>query len=335
MKTINLINWLIIAIYGIYALLLYFDSNRSGMDAAGRGMAMGFLIIGLAYIGLLTGLNLINIKWVKILVLLLGGLPLIYFSLQSLMTWQNHKRINKLSKENHKFLDPHLNAIMLAIKNCDIKEVELLLEKDKSQINHIGVNNRKTILGIAVRNSWTSKKAEANDIVYLILKNGADPNIFHPDTYGVYGPLASYGQYIDIPVFEALLKAGANPIALGEHDVPLLYTLIERDREDAYQKVTLLLKYGLDPNIPLGNDQPYKLNFSPLIWAAVKGHWTTCSLLVNKGSDVNFQPAGPDGRTFWFILDQQEKKYRESGNMPSNFQELISNEKIVKHRKSS
>ncbi len=335
MKTISQINWIIIAIYSIYAIIIYIDSNRSGMDAAGRGMAMGFLIVGIFYLFILIVLNLINYKWVKILVLIMGGLPLCYFVTQSILTYQTHKKYDKLRKDNSKFKDSHLNDIMGAILRNDLDHVKRLISKNSSLINHIGENNRKTILDIAVRNSWMRENQTANDIVLAILEKGADPNIFHPDSYGTYAPLAAYGQYLDISIFESLLKAGANPFAIGEQSTPLIYTLIENDRNDSFQKVKLLLEYGLDPNIPLGDDQPYKLNYSPLIWAANSEKWAICELLINSGANINFEPKGPDGRSFKFILDGKSKDYQQAGVTPDSYASLMSNEKIKQLYKSN
>lgn len=328
MSTITLINWIIIAIYGIYGLFVYFSSNGSGMDAAGRGMAMGYLLIGLIYLAVLIGLNLINVKWVRILVLVLGGFPLIYFPLQTIANQLKFRQLDKQGKELSKFQNPHLQEMMVAIKSNQLQELGKLLETDNTQINHIGETNRKTLLEVAVRNAWASEHEDAAAMVHLLLDNGADPNVFHPDTYGTYAPLAAYGEYINIPVFEALLDAGADPSATGENSIPILYTLIKGGREDTYEKVALLLAHGLDANLPLGDEQPYQLNYSPLVWAAHYEQWAICNLLLEHGSDINFQPPGPDGRTFWFILEGKGKEYQQSGNTPVEYEELLLNEQV-------
>jgi len=46
------------------------------MDAAGRGMAGGFLMIYFFYIILLAGLNLVRVGWVAVVVLVLCCIPL-------------------------------------------------------------------------------------------------------------------------------------------------------------------------------------------------------------------------------------------------------------------
>lgn len=328
MNTITLINWIIITIYAIYGLFVYFSSHNGGIDAAGRGLAKGYLLLGLVYLVVLIGLNLINVKWVRMLVLVLGGLPLIYFPLQAIADQLRFKQLDKQGKERSKFQDPHLQALSVAIQNNQLQVLEKLLQADNSSINHIGTTNRKTLLDIAVRNAWVSEEEDAQAMVYLLLRHGADPNVFHPDTYGTYAPLAAYGVYIDVPVFEALLKAGAAPDATGENSIPIVYTLIERGAEDAYDKVALLLAHGLDANLPLGDEQPYQLNYSPLVWAAHYEQWAICDLLLEHGADINFQPPGPDGRTFWLILEKKGEEYQQSGSIPVAYEELLSNEQI-------
>ncbi len=333
MSTLTLINWIIIAVYGVYGLFVYFSSNSSGMDAAGRGMAMGYLLVGVVFLAVLIGLNLINVKWVRIVALVLGGLPLIYFPLQTIAAKIRFKQLDKQGKELSQFQDPHLQAMMLAIRDNQLSVLDSLLEADSSRINHIGDTNRKTLLEVAVRNAWVSEQEDAAAIVQLLLDKGADPNIFHPDTYGIYAPLAAYGEYLDIPVFEALLKAGAAPDATGENSIPLLYTLIQRGADDAYGKVALLLAHGLDANLPLGDDQPYQLNYSPLVWSAHYEQWAICNLLLEHGADINFQPPGPDGRTFWFILEGKGREYQQTGGTPADYEKLLMNERVKNGKK--
>lgn len=326
LKTINLINWIIIAIYCVFALFVFLDRNRAGMDAAGRGMAMGFLLIGLVYLAVLVGLNFINVRWVKILVLLLGGVPLLGFIVRTLSGYQTQNTIARQAKEYANFKDPHLNAMRWAIINSELIELEALLIMDRSQINQVGVTNRETILGIAVQNAFRRETPEADAMVNLVLKYGADPNVSHPSNLA---PLAQYGEYLKLPIFQALLKAGADPIAPNEQSIPLVYTIIERGRDNAYDKTKLLLKHGLNSNLPMGSDQPYQLNFTPLISAALHKHWAICDLLIDEGADVNFQPAGPDGRTFWFLLNEKGKEYQESGNVPADYQRLLARDEIA------
>ena len=325
MKTITLINWIIIGIYAVYAIFIYIDTNKPGMDAAGRGMAMGFLLIGLIYLALLIGLNLINVKWVRILVLLLGGIPIILFGFRIIADQQTQTRYAKQAKDYSQFKDPHLNEMKQAIAQNDFDGLSELISKDKSLINQVGSANQRTILDLALDNAFRSENPNAIPMVHLVLENGADPNIFHPKSYA---PLAKYGLYCDVSIFEGLLKSGADPNVLGEHLIPFVYKLIESGRDDIYSKMELLLKHGLDANLSMGDGQPYQLNYSPLVWSAHHEQWKVCDLLIDHGADMDFQPKGPDGRTFWFILKEKDNEYKESGTSNEEFEKLLTSEAI-------
>ena len=83
LQNINIrqVNWILIGIYLIYCVSQLLFSNWSGMDAAGRGMGKGFLMIYFCYVIVLAGLNLINAEWVSILVLVLAVIPVAYLLL--------------------------------------------------------------------------------------------------------------------------------------------------------------------------------------------------------------------------------------------------------------
>ena len=77
MKWITNINWGLIGLYIIYCIYTLATLNSSGMDAAGRGMAGGFALILLIICIILGGLNFIQVKWVRVAVLVVLLLPLI------------------------------------------------------------------------------------------------------------------------------------------------------------------------------------------------------------------------------------------------------------------
>ncbi|MFD2574248.1 hypothetical protein ACFSUS_26675 [Spirosoma soli] len=77
MKIITTTNWVLISLYAILLVFTLFNINRSGNDAAGRGMESGFLFIGIILLAGLVGLNLMPYRATKITALVLAGLPLI------------------------------------------------------------------------------------------------------------------------------------------------------------------------------------------------------------------------------------------------------------------
>ena len=113
---------------------------------------ISFLFVGLIYLAVLIGLNFINVKWVKLLVLILGGLPILIFGNRAINSRLTQSKYDKQAKEYSRFMDSHLEAMRMAMAKSDLKEMEALLSKDNSQINKVGENNRRTILGIAFQN---------------------------------------------------------------------------------------------------------------------------------------------------------------------------------------
>lgn len=79
MKILNIANWVFVAIYIAFCIFSFFEMNQSGMDKAGKGMASAFTIIFLLYAIVIGLLNLIQLKWVKIIVFILALLPLYFF----------------------------------------------------------------------------------------------------------------------------------------------------------------------------------------------------------------------------------------------------------------
>ena len=73
------INWIIIGIYALICLGITIETATMQTDAAGRGMAWGFLIVGYIYVGVVALLNLIRVQWVRYLVLVLVCIPIVVF----------------------------------------------------------------------------------------------------------------------------------------------------------------------------------------------------------------------------------------------------------------
>ena len=72
------INWILIAAYTLICIGLTIETATMQTDAAGRGMAYGFLMIGYFYVGIAALLNLIRVQWVRYLVLVLCVVPVLY-----------------------------------------------------------------------------------------------------------------------------------------------------------------------------------------------------------------------------------------------------------------
>lgn len=99
MKIITTANWVLIGLYGVALIFTIVNLNRSGNDAAGRGMELGLIFIGLILVAGLVWLNLRSSKAAKITALVVAGLPLllILFNLLSdqWVSYQQQKRDNE------------------------------------------------------------------------------------------------------------------------------------------------------------------------------------------------------------------------------------------------
>ena len=217
MRTLVIINWVIIGIYVLYGIVALVASNSSGMDAAGRGMAQGFLMIGAVFVVVLVIGNLINVRWVRIVTMVLGGLPVLYYLMQGIQASATRSAYVAAAEKALLYQDPHLNAIMDAIPYKDVAKIDSLLQENDSNINQIGATNRRTLLDISVQSSLAEKDPRSARIVTLLLKHGADPNIHHPDEMPT---LLKYASSIPDSVFESLLKAGVDPNALDPQGYP-------------------------------------------------------------------------------------------------------------------
>ncbi len=327
MKTIFLINWGIIATYAIVIIGSILGLNRPGMDAAGRGMAQGFLMIGAFFTLLLIGLNLVPIKWVRIVVLLLGGMPLMYFIINSFISRAERAQYMEQAKKARLFEGDHLNAIMEAIRYDKTKAIKQLLEKDDSNINHVGATNLRTLLDIAIQHAAVIKTPESKEIVELLLMHKADPNVHHPKAAP---PYVKFATICPIALFDSLFAAGADPNATDENGIPVIFKLVEHASDHHYEKIEILLKHGADPNIAFG-DEGWELNFNPLIFAAGQKGWKSCELLINYGADVNFKPPG-EVNDFWYHFEKAGIEYQKNGTIPEAYRSLAANPK-VKSRK--
>jgi hypothetical protein len=69
MKYVANINWAIIALLFIFGVVQLLAIHSSSMDAAGKGMEGGFALILIVFVGIMAGLNLIKVQWVRVGVL--------------------------------------------------------------------------------------------------------------------------------------------------------------------------------------------------------------------------------------------------------------------------
>ena len=77
MKIIALTNWSLIGCYAVLLAYLALTLNQSGTDAAGRGVAVGYLFVGAILLIAVLGLNLLPFRATKITVLVALFVPVV------------------------------------------------------------------------------------------------------------------------------------------------------------------------------------------------------------------------------------------------------------------
>jgi len=174
--------------------------------------------------------------------------------------------------------------LMLCVLNND-------LETASSYIFEINDKNSEgwTALHIACRNSKTFSSEE---MVYFLLRNGADSNA--KANYG-WTPLHYASKYSNsdssLATVEALLRNGADSNAKDDYDdVTPLHVASKNSAEGSTSSLTtvdLLLKNGADPNAKDYDDE------TPLHIASRDSNYTssleTIALLLKNGADPNMK----------------------------------------------
>lgn len=327
MKTIIYTNYILLGIYAIYCLYGLLSADSSGMDAAGKGMAKGFAIVGLGIIIVLLLINLINIDWVRIIVFAVCLIPVLMVGKQI----QQYFFFKKLDAQQYtndmRWDDPHLKAIARAVDGVDVEELERLLSENDNNINEIGYG-QLTVLHLAIQ-YLTGYEAESKTrVVELLFEHGADPNATYRQSNSI---LAEVAVNLNDANFKMILDAGADPNGKDENGIPILFQLVRDHHRHEFEKVRMLLEKGADPNIPFGHEG-WMPNYSALIFAASHAHWDICELLIDHGADLNFQTK--DGPNFWDHYNRYRTQYSESGTLPEDFVLLSNNPKIQQGLKS-
>lgn len=319
MKTLTIINWIIIGVYAFFALMLVVDLQRPN-DPMGRGMASGFLMVAIALLLVVLVLNLIPSKWTRILGLVIGlGPAIVIYGSRVLdsIQWATTEK-NKRSGRTY-FSDKKMKAIADAIGKEQYEKVADFLEQPDIDINRIGEEGF-TLLEVAVeivlfRDSRYTNSKESMRILDLLLKKGADPNV-HSSTHNpVLHKVVWMGS---VALFEKLLQSGADPNALDKKGSPIIFNLLQ-GASDRLEKFQLLLEHGANPNLKY-EGEGWRVNYKPLVYAASIRYWEGCTLLIEKGADLDY--ALSNGESFWTYYYQTQKEYEENGASLEVFEEL-------------
>jgi ankyrin repeat protein len=160
--------------------------------------------------------------------------------------------------------------MMVACERGDAKMVRMLvtLGADVNAVNEF----RQPPLLYATR-------AGAVEMVSLLLRSGADPNIKMSD--GDFVLREAAGKGISARITRALLKHGANPRAANNNGGTALHMAAFQDRSDVAK---LLLRAGADAN------HRDRHGHGPLTCAVLRNHTDVVLLLLENGAEPEKQP---------------------------------------------
>ncbi|MCF0054063.1 hypothetical protein LXM25_28580 [Dyadobacter sp. LJ53] len=316
MKTISLINWVVVSAYalGILCTLLF---SKTQTD---RGMASGMLIMLYIPLAILALLNYLPYKTTKIIALVINIYPLamgiFYLSLgRVIMNYQNSsddREMNEKANGSYYFPDPLRRNLAAAIAQGDIAQLKAGLEQPIPNLNASG-EDHITLLDFAAMQARKNPKEKVLESLQLLLDKGA-----RIETDDTMHTATHFNIIEDDPAFlEFFLENGADANAVEkERKYPILFDAIYLDMNDPFKakKVSLLLEHGADPNAFSPKYEDEVIISSALCAAAGSEQWEICNLLLNHGAKPDYQTAG--GWDIRKAVAYQDKQFTSWGKTP-------------------
>ncbi|WP_080058029.1 ankyrin repeat domain-containing protein [Spirosoma aerolatum] len=314
MKTITLINWVIVGIYAILILVVLIPST-SQQDAAGKGMAAGLIFLGFVFLALLSGLNLLPYSFARITAMVLGGLPLILVLINLVVSpmisgWrQNTYEAEDIARQNGSFYfqDKSRQQVAAAIAAQNINDLKAALEKPLPMLNESGVEHT-TLLDFAAFQAMQNLSPQSLNVMELLIEKGAT----FENTDSLHTPTPFRIMEGPTELLAWCLANGANPDMTDEKGQPLLLAALYSGNEhtDKTKKVALLLDRGADPNAKSPHNE-LTIETSPLIFAVDNELWEIGNLLLDKGAIPDYVTQGD--RTALNVLSYRESGYTKHG----------------------
>ena len=159
---------------------------------------------------------------------------------------------------------------MVASERGDAKMVRLLISRS-ADVNAVNELRQPPLL--------YATRAGAVEIVSLLLRSGADPNLKMLDGEFVLREAACKG--VSARITRALLKHGANPRAANNNGGTALHMAAFQDRPDVAK---LLLRAGADAN------HRDRHGHGPLTCAVLRNNRDVVLLLLENGAEPKKQP---------------------------------------------
>ncbi|NUO02182.1 MAG: hypothetical protein HUU01_16370 [Saprospiraceae bacterium] len=308
LKIIYFFNWICICLLGIFALLMLFEPNKSGGDAATKGLGTAFLLLSLVAFTILLVLNLLPWPWTKYLAFALVILPLLYFL--GMPRWTNFKRAQRARVEAAKpiFDDPDLDRLARLIENGEPESLQKSLTSGPQE-----VIQSKDLLWFALeRASYGGYRSEEKlQCFRLLLDAGAPLDSLLKGETPIQSSAANTGN---AGVLRLLFERGADPNALDPNfNRPYIFDAIN-SYMDPLAAVQTFLEFGADPNkTAIFDDEDGPI--PPLIRAAQFDRWKICAALIQKGARPDFKT--PNGKSCAYYMEQAEEAVHTYGT-PEN-----------------
>ena len=284
-RILTIAAWVVFAVDACLVIATVISPNM-GDDAAGRGVALGYGMVALAFLliggaALFFGLRAQSRLAVGGSLTLLA-LPLLLFfgtDLENVVHratgWFSDRKVGR-------YPEPAQRDLAKAIRAGDPAEMRRILA------SHPNLNARddagNDLLGFAVSmaNLLDTNVSPENRIeaVRLLLEADMDPN----QARGVYGSstLFDLSRSLTDPapaaIFRLFLDHGANPNAIGTDGSPLIF--------DTWQNldcVRAVLDHGGQVDIRS------KDGTTPLLFYVGNGRWDAALLMLDRGADVHVQ----------------------------------------------
>ncbi len=285
LKIIIVAGWGLFAIDAFLAVVALISRNL-GNDAAGRGVAFTFGLIGLAFV-FAGGAGLYFSgrfhSWLGAAASILPlALPLLLFFGSDIESYAQRVASVFHRQKAGRFPDPAQRELFNAIENDDCEAIRKILAARPN----LGARDEagSDLLSYAVTQTHLARSDEENvksvEGVRLLVDAGADPNPpFIESAYHVSRPMPD-GWAADpagAEVFRLLLEHGANPNVLKEKQ-PLIFDIWTNP-----DSMRAMLDHGADINARDENGD------TPLLFYLWNGRWDAAMLVLERGADVSVQ----------------------------------------------
>ena len=335
MKTVSLVNWALLACYGILLAYSALTINQSNTDAAGRGLASAYILFGCILLIVLIGVNVLPFRISRLAVLVMLCLPMIAGLVEFVGTGLTARRARQDDDGrldgSYYFRDSQRRQVAKAIADQDEARVQSLLAEPIPLLNESGEDHITMLDFAALRGVYSDQPDGIIPYLSLLLEKGAA--IQTADT--LRSPThALVSRDCSAAMMAWFLEHGADPNAkrIQERPTPILFTVMDYDK-DRLEKIRLLLAHGADPNVvypPTATG--WLAGHSALLAAARLELWDVCLLLLDKGADPT--AIGPKQLVFSELINRHAELYAADGNTPPDFTALLKRVNTFNTKKS-